>query len=224
MQILVGRTALWTDFLLDLIGIGIAVSWIYWRRSGRHWALLAGLLLVALVLLELRDVPGLVGARLDASERFPLIDDFSMASSAHLWAEVSDGRFDLVPSATSKGLVLRVVGGPPARWPGARMRRFPHDWSDWSELTFIARAVAPAAADVPFRVTLGDWNGRHEHEWFSEPFTATTRWQAFSIDLAAARTRQSGRPLELLDMVGIVFFFPAPTDSVAMEIDDIRLR
>ena len=62
LQLLVGRNALFKDFLLDLIGIGLVVCFIYWRGHGRQKAKWLFLLLLLAIPLQLYYLPWQISA------------------------------------------------------------------------------------------------------------------------------------------------------------------
>jgi hypothetical protein len=222
-QVYVGRSALLADWLLDLFGIGMAVSWLLYRRHRDLRHLLPGLLLVVAAILQLRALPGVVAARRNAQRSFPMLADFESRWADRLWFETYDSHWSLMPSDVAHGTVLRLQGGPPSRWPGVNMRWFPPDWSSYRWLVFEARTVAPTAGEAEFAVRLDDWHARKDKDWFATSLVAEPDWRTFAIDLAAARTAHLERPLQLDDMDLLLFFFSRPTEPLALEIDNVRL-
>lgn len=225
LQELVGRSALWHDWLLDLMGVGMVTGWVWWRAH-RHPAglvLLGALAVTALV--QLRELPPRLQAAADAKARFPVIEDFESARARYLWNDNHDARIAVVPSAArSGGRGLRITGLPGQSWPGANMRRFPHDWTGYQVLELSVRHTAADRDSVRFGVRLDDFRGLRDDDWLDAAFHATREWTTFSLPLADRRTRWTDRPFDLSDVLALVVFLPGPKDTLSLQIDDIRLR
>ena len=224
LQEFVGRTALWHDWLLDLMGIGMVVGWVAWRGRRRRWGLaLVAVLLVAAVA-QLHWLPARMQAAAAARERFPVLEDFEHPYVWQLW-KPNDAALAVSRSAASAGeRGLRIVGAPPARWPGAAMRRFPHDWTGYRTLEFAARHGGAPGDSVRFAVRLDDFTGVKDHDWLDAGFVATDRWRTFTVPLAGRVTRWSRRPFDLADVDAMTFFLVTPRDTSTLLVDDIRLR
>jgi hypothetical protein len=223
LQITVGRSALLADFGLDLLGIGMAVCWLLWRRTGRLRHLVLGGMLVLVALVQMHYLPGVIAARFEAQKRFPLLADFETRWSDRLWSETYDSRTELVATDTAHQIVLHLWGGPSASWPGVNMRWFPADWSGYRWLVFQARTAAPSEGEMTFGLRLDDWRGHRDKDWYAIRCEAGPRWRTYAIDLAAARTRRLDRPLEIDDMDLILFYFMRPRTAMGLEIDNLRL-
>ena len=206
-----------------LLGIGMAVSWLLWRRHGRRRYLAPGVLLVVLAIAQLHFLPGVIAARLEAQRRFPLLADFETRWSDRLWNETYDGRTTLVATDIEHGTVMHIEGGPPSRWPGTNLRWFPPDWSGYRWLVFEARTVAPTTGEERFAVRLDDWQARKDKDWYATSFVAEPQWRTFTIDVIAARTARLERPLHIDDMDLVLFFFARPKQPLGLEIDNVRL-
>ncbi len=225
LQELVGRTALMHDWLLDLMGVGMVVGWVWWRGHGRRVGLLLLAALVTTAVVQLRELPPRMMASAAARERFPVLEDFEGRHAWHLWGD-NDGAVLTMPAeaAATGRRGLRLAGAPPSRWPGAIMRRFPHVWTGYTSLELTVRHAAAGRDSVRFAVRLDDFEGVRDHDWLDAGFWATDRWQTFRIPIAGRTTRWSGRPFDLADVDAITIFLPGPRDSLVLEIDDIRLR
>ena len=223
VQILVGRSALLADWLLDLFGIGMAVSWLLWRRHGLRRYLAPGVLLVVVAVAQLHFLPGVIAARLEAQRRFPLLADFETRWSDRLWSKTYDARTTLVAADPEHGTVMHIAGDPPSRWPGVNLRWSPPDWTGYRWLVFEARTVAPTAGESRFGVRLDDWHGRRDKDWYATSFVAEPQWRTFTIDVIAARTARLERPLHIDDMDLVLFFLARPTQPMGLEIDNVRL-
>ncbi|PID80465.1 hypothetical protein CSA17_00525 [bacterium DOLJORAL78_65_58] len=223
LQLLVGRSALFTDFLLDLAGVGLAVGLVCWRGLKMRWGLTA-MAIIALVLAgQLYFLPGMIVAGLRAARIFPVVCDFEGSQDLWLW----QGNFGAVVERVheeSGNTYLRITGGPPGRWPGADMGHFPPDWTDFSVLKVDVRHSTPGKETVPFTIRLDDFRSRHDHVWISNSFRATTRWQTFRVPLDDRLVRQETRAFEFQDTSKLLFFLGDREDTNSLEIDNIRLE
>ncbi|MFO7654876.1 MAG: hypothetical protein R6X25_13825 [Candidatus Krumholzibacteriia bacterium] len=223
LQTLVGRSARWHDFQLDLIGIGLAWCWLEWRRRRAPLAAFGGAALVALTAWQLLYLPGLIAARFQIQRQFPELADFGHPQAPALWDEQQNAAVAFPDLGPPRGRVLRLAGAPPHDWPGAVMRHFPPDWTPYARLEFMARAVAPGSPPVRIGVRLDDFDSARHKAWAVYTVLATEDWQTYSLPLGATDAGRGRRPLRLQDMHSLLFFFPRPADSVAVEIDEVRL-
>ena len=99
--------------------------------------------------------------------------------------------------------------------------------------TEIAAAVpltaAIAATDTSclftrFCVRLDDMAGERRGVWFTQCFDASDGWQDFQIDLRSLRSNVGDRGLNLQKLLSVVIFFPKPSASTSLAVDDLRLR
>lgn len=225
LQELVGRTALWHDFLLDAMGVGMVTGWVAWRAYGRRAGLVLLAALAVTAVVQLRELPARVQAAADAEARFPVLEDFEGRHVWHLWGDTDESRLSMPAAAARTGnRGLRITGSPPSRWPGAGMRRFPHDWSGFATLELDVRHTSAGRDSVRFGVRLDDFPGIRDHDWLDAGFTATREWRTFRVPLAGRTTRWSKRPFDLTDVDALTIFLVAPGDTVSLEVDDIRLR
>ena len=225
LQELVGRTALLHDWLLDLMGIGMVVGWVWYRGHGRREGLVVVAALVITALAQLWSLPLTMAAAAEARARFPVIADFESRLADQLWNGNYDAELRVAAGAAASGRAgLRITAAPSAAWPGANMRRFPHDWSGYRTLELKVRHANAGPDSVRFGIRLDDFQTLHDHDWIDRGYWATRQWRTVSIDFADRLTRWSGRPFDATDVDVLVVFLATPTDSVTLEIDDVRLR
>jgi VanZ family protein len=225
LQELVGRTALLHDWLLDLMGIGMVVGWVWFRGHGRRGGLVLVAVLVITALAQLWSLPLTMAAAADARARFPVIADFEGRLADRLWNGNHDAKLSVTADAAASGRAgLRIVAGPSSACPGANMRRFPHDWSAYRTLELAVRHATAGLDSVRFGIRLDDFQTLRDHDWIDQGYWATRRWQTVAIDFADRPTRWTGRPFDATDVDVLVVFLATPSDSVTLEIDDVRLR
>lgn len=226
LQPLFGRSALLKDFLLDLVGIGIVVGLILWKGYRRR----AGLALMWVLLLsvpaQLYYLPGVIAAGYHSRRTFPLITDFESGLDHWIWSENFHTRLAYVgvpdgPDGPTG--VLRATGGPPDHWPGVKLRRFPHDWSDYRALEFDVRVVIAPGDSVPMSLRLDDYLGTRENRGARLGFQATRSWRTVRFDLTQAYLSDKSRPLDTSDMELILVYLPRPKAPVVYELDNFRL-
>jgi hypothetical protein len=225
LQLLVGREALWHDFLLDLLGIGMVAGWVLWRGYGSRRGRLLLFLLLLYYPVQLRFVPVVIAGALRARQIFPVVADFEAGRDRWLWQGMyeTEPHFVAVPDGPhGPTRVLRFEGAPPEQWPGARMRRFPHDWTAFTRLVFTARSTGPA--EVRVGVRLEDFAGGREERHARANVTVTPGWRDYAIDLPGLMLTDGSRPLNLADVDIVHFFLPRPKAPLGVEIDDIRLE
>jgi len=225
LQLFVGRTALFHDWLLDLMGIGMVVGWVLFRGHGRRSGLALAGGLVTLAAAQLWYVPVVMMAAREAQERFPVIEDFEGRLAGKLWNGTYDAEIEVTPDAAASGRAgLRLVAGPPGLWPGAAMRRFPHDWSGYQALELQVRHTTAGLDSVRFGIRLDDFETQHDKGYLSRGFWVKNTWRTVRIDFAGRRTLVTDRPFDATDVDLIAVFLRTPADSVTFEIDDVRLR
>lgn len=227
LQLLVGRAALFHDFLLDLIGIGLVAGYVLWKGHDR----VAGRWLVALMLLcalsQVSHVPGVIAAAARARDLFPVIADFEKGRDRWIWDHTNDGEvtFPQVPDTPDgPGRALRLTGAPPDNWPGASMRRFPHDWSAFEVLELDVRVTEAEHDTIPFSVRLEDYAAARANLFTYRGFAATRRWRTITMPLAGLRLNDDSRDLDLGDVDHLIIYFARPDAGVTIEIDNIRLE
>ena len=216
--------------MLDLVGIGLVVGYMLWRGRG----LKVGLWLILTLLLvppaRLYHVPLVAAAVRHCEQIFPLISDLEGPRDHWIW----NGNNALVSvvevpdSPLGAGHVVRLESSPPSPWPGAEMRRFPHDWSDYDVLLVDVRLVDGPAASRRFSIRLDDYVGRKEKTWISSRFEATREWQTFRVPFRNRRTtwgtEKTDRIFDQSDVDRIIIFLPRPDTPSVMEIDNLRLE
>ncbi len=227
LQLLVGRQALFTDFLLDLLGIGIVVAFVIWRGHKRPLAKWIFLLLVLTVPAQLYHMPWRIAATYRCQGMFPLLADFDTYSDRYLWGNNMKGLLSfprIEDSPDGDGHVLRLSGDTESHWPGALMRRFPEDWSEYSVIKLDVRMVEAPGDSVRFGFRLDDYEGIKEMAWIAKSFHATRQWQTFSIPLVDRKLANSDRNLNLAEMDRLIIYFSKPKEMRTIEIDNLRLE
>ena len=87
LQELVGRQALFHDFVLDVMGIAMVVGWILWRGHGRREGVALILAMLAVTAFQLRELPPVMIAADRAGARFPVLEDCRDPVGAALWGD-----------------------------------------------------------------------------------------------------------------------------------------
>ena len=263
IQPLVGRSASLDDVIFDAVGGLLAVAWIWRCRSGRRRPVILVVVVLATIVVMLRQLPAQLMAMGAVTRNFPVLADFTDERALALWRPTYGARIerrhpeDPAPGLASAGnsAHLLVTGGPSRLWPGAVFHYFPRDWSDYSVLAFRARAVGTATAAAvpvavvpvaaapvaeaiaeavaeadtsclltPFCVRLDDIAGERSNVWFTQCFAASDGWQDFQIDLRSLQSNVGDRGLNLQKLLSVVIFFPQPSESTSLALDDLRLR
>jgi hypothetical protein len=183
---------------------------------------------------RLYHVPFVAAASYRSRNLYPLLADLEGKYDHRIWG----GNSALVQivarddTPTGPGHVVRLAAGPPATWPGAEMRRFPHDWSAHDFLLMDVRLVpgpeAEPGASQRFSVRIDDFVGRQEDTWIVDPALATTKWQTLRIPLRDRAVTDGGRMFErtfdLHDVDRILLFLPRPEARAVLEFDNLRLE
>lgn len=227
LQMLVGRQALFQDFLLDLLGIGLVVSFAFWRGNGRQAGKWIFILLLLSIPVQFYYLPWRISAALRAQDMFPVLADFDTYGDNYLWGNTNKGMVSfprIEDSPSGEGRVLRLAGDSTSHWPGAVMRRFPEDWSGYTELKMDVRLIQAAADTYKVGVRLDDYLGAKEKIWLSQSFRATQQWQTFSMPIVNRQLWNGDRNLNIEELDRFMIFFSKPQDPVAIEVDNIRLE
>ena len=230
IQIPFGRQAAFMDFVLDLVGIGLVVGYVLWRGHGLRVGL--GLILALLMIFPARlyHVPFVAIASYRGQEIFPLIADLEGPRDHWIWGG-NNAAVEVVTvpdSPMGPGRVVRLQATPPAHWPSAEMRRFPHDWSAYQYLLLDVRLVGSPGDTQRFSVRLDDFAGRRDHTWISTANTANTSWQTFRIPLRNRQvtdgTNMLDRIFDQTDVDRVLLYLPRPEAPAVLEIDNLRLE
>ena len=227
LQLLVHRQALFTDFLLDLVGIGLVTGFVYWRGHGRQagkWVFVALLISIPV---QLYFLPWRIAATYRGQNMFPVLATFESYGDRYLWSRNMTGRlaYPRIPDAPEgESHVLRITGDAESHWPGASMRRFPDDWSGYKQLKLEARLVEAAGDTAKFGVRLDDYEGIKKNMWVANSFAATRQWQTFTVPITDRPMLNGDRNLNLQEMDRLIIYLPKPRERTMIEIDNIRLE
>jgi len=227
LQLLVGRQALFMDFLLDLVGIGLVVCFVMWKGHQRQAGKWIFLLLLLSIPAQLYYLPWRISATYRCRNMFPVLANFENYGDRYLWSSNMKGKLvyqRIADTPDGEGHVLRLTGGPETHWPGAIMRRFPDDWSGYSTLKLDARLVDAPRDTVKFGLRLDDYDGIKEVVWVSQSFQATRQWQTFTMPIAERQLWNTERNLNLMEMDRVIIYFGKPQETLAIEIDNLRLE
>ena len=159
LQILVGRTPLLHDVLLDMVGVGLAVSFVQWRGYGRRLGLVTLIALLVSIPVQLHKLPLIVAGQYAVQDKFPTLSDFEGKAELALWS----GRYggEIAPVREPDGnTFLRLTTGPSDRWPSLRMGLFPHDWTGYTRLVLRVRHRTAGVDSLKFTVRLDDFASR----------------------------------------------------------------
>lgn len=223
LQQFVGRSPMLSDFALDLLGIGFAMTWIQWRRQHRRAALAAAAFLLSVLAYTVRDVPQMFRAMVEVRRSFPLLAEFESRDTLALWRKHGDSVISLVDVGSVHGHVLQVSTAGREPWPGVGAGRLPADWTGYDELVLDVRLQSPAPDSLQIGVRLDDFEGRDDREWSSRSYFVHHAWQTLRFPLVGLQTDKSGRPLDVGDIFSLVVFFIRPGAPAAFEVDNVRL-
>jgi VanZ family protein len=227
LQLLVGRQALFQDFLLDLVGIGLVVGFILWRGHRNQAGKWIFILLLVSIPVQLYYLPWRIAAAYRVRDIFPVLADFEKYQDRYLWAPNMEGKISfhhVEDSPGGPGTVMRLYGDDDSNWPGTAMRRFPEDWSGYTELKFEARIHESARDTLRFSIRLDDYEGVREEIWLMQSFKATREWRTYSLVIRDRRLFNTDRILELGEMDRLIFYYPRPKEPGTLEFDNIRLE
>lgn len=223
IQQFVGRSPLLDDWLLDLVGIGLTMTWIQWRRGHRRTTLAAAILLLTFLAYTMRDAPRTFRAMVDVRRSFPVLSDFTSRDEVVLWRARDNCTRGLIDVGAPHGQVLRVTTVASDPWPGVTAGRLPADWTGYQELVLDARLQAPSPDSLRFALRLDDFAGRDDHQWASLSYTITHQWRTLRFPLRDLATDQGDRKLERDDIFSLTAFLVRPQVPAVFEIDNVRL-
>lgn len=227
IQIPFGRSALFKDFLLDLLGIGLATGFILWRGHRRSWAQPAFFMLLLVLPAQMWRLPFVAAAASHNRDTFPVIADFESRWDHLLWSDNMEADLEIVEVADGPHgptRVLRLTGAPPVNWPGAYIRRFPRDWTGYTTLAAEVRLVSGGTESGRLGIRLDDVDGIKEEVWISKGVDVGPEWTTVTFRFAEARMQWgSGRVFDHTDLEKVLFYLPKPATETIVEIDDVRL-
>ena len=232
IQIPFKRQANLGDFGLDLVGIGIVCGWVLWRGMRRRAGLWLVIVLLMLIPWRLREVPFVAAAAYEARSLYPVLADLEGPHDKWLWgSNWSTVTIEQVPdSPDGPGGVVRVTASASDHWPGAEMRRFPHDWSAYGVLAMDVRLVSGPADSLRIGVRLDDFVGRRETTWIANRFDIGADWTTVRIPLRDREVGGSGavdgesRLFDLTDVDRLLVYLSRPDTATVFEIDNVRLQ
>ncbi len=219
-----GRSALFQDWLLDLVGIGLVVGFVLWRGHRRKAGKWLFMVLLLCIPAQLWRLPFSAMAQYETRQTFPVIADFEGKQHRWLWEEHYKAEFEVVLDDPPRGNVLRISSGPPSSWPGARMTHFPENWTAYTELVIDARIARAAGDSLRFGIRIDDFKGHRDKVWAQKSFYATRNWQTFTMPVAGRKVLRGDRVLDLGDVELLLIYVGMPKDTFTLEIDNIRLQ
>lgn len=224
LQARFGRSPAVADWLLDAQGVGFAVCWIWFRDRGRRFLPLAGVIVLAgLVLWPLRHLPVTVQEFRAAQARFPVLDDFERPNALALWSKRRQQGLTREPVA-GRGHVLQVYNDGNDRWPGATTGRLPWNWSDHAELHVDCRLIEPSPDSLRVSVRIDDRAGPDDADWAFKGFTVGHEWRTLVVRLDELTTRNRQRPIARDEVFSItIYAVRNEPGTIAYQIDDLRL-
>lgn len=224
LQTRFGRSACWTDWLLDAQGIGFGVCWIWYRRTRRRTLPLIGAAaLLLLVFWPLRTLPVRVQEYRAAQARFPLLEDFDRPQTLIHWSRRKNISRALV-AVEERGRVLQIANHDQERWPGITTRRLPWDWSGYDELHVDCRLVAPSPDSLRVTIWLEDRAGRRDVDYATKSFMVGHNWRTLVVPLDELVTENRQRRVARREITAISILVtrrqPGP---IRLQIDELRL-
>ncbi len=224
LQQFVGRSPLLSDFALDLLGIGLALTWIQWRRRRARAAIAAAAFLLAVLAYTMRDAPALFRAMVDVRRSFPLLSDFESRDQLVLWRERSNEGCSLLSVDPPHGQVLSVSTSGGENWPGVVGGHLPADWTGHDTLVLEARLSSSTADSLRLGIRIDDYLSREDKEWASRGYAITREWRTMRFPLTDLMTSQGTRRIDLGDVFALTVFLARPAGPARFEIDNVRLE
>lgn len=224
LQSLVGRAAGLGDFILDLAGVSLTVSFLVWKGWSNRQGLWTMILVSLLLCTQFYFLPGIIMGSRRAHVIFPTLADFEGPYDSWVWKETYGSNLEILQDDATGNATLLLTGNPQEKWPGAQMSHFPPDWSGFSFLKVDVRHRTPGKDFVPFTIRFDDFEGRLDHVWLSESFRATEEWQTFRFPLQERLVDQETRLFQLDDVHKLLFVLGGKARNHQLEIDNIRLE
>ena len=166
-------------------------------------------------------LPGFIIAEQYAHNRFPLLADFETIIERNLWG-LNDPPVasKLVYMTENDNTFISVTGGADDYYPGASAIGLPRDWSDFSCLTFKARAPQ---GKVSLTVRLDDFQSRSDAVWCGQSFKVSDQWEEYSVNLLKLAESVKSRKFRMDDIDNLLFYMYITKGSRTIQLDDIRL-
>gem|GEM_PF-4584969 len=216
------RTALLTDWLQNLLGIGLALALspqllITIPRRWRPVPVFLAIPIVAIVVLPLWI---LVADTLHARQQFPVL--LTLASPHEVTRIGSGAPWEVTPVGDEPGghvLSIRIPEGG----GGIGVRHFPEDWRDYDQLRL--RIYAPEAFPLTLRVHDALHEGAEQvyNDRFNRRFELQSGWQTLTVRLEDIAGAPVGRTMDLARIRNIGIFNLNPGAEREFLLSDIRL-
>jgi len=145
---------------------------------------------------------------------FPVIFDFNAS-----WQQrfLTKDHCDVLTDSRRGLLIFR-----PGEYPGITIEEPYPNWNGWDRLTFQVSSSMPRPVSLVVRID----DAHHNNEdWdrFNRSFTIKPGDNAISIPIADVRAAPKTRKFDLAHVRRIFLFVPAPKESFALEVSEIRL-
>jgi VanZ family protein len=225
IQFLLGRDASLWDFLRDILGGGITLTWFTpWSRTvprrvrGIVRSLSASILLVACLPLAVALCDEGI-----ARAQFPLLSDFETAFEEDRWHGNANSSVDR--SVARHGKASLRVEMDTSLYSGVSLLYFPRDWTGYRFLRLDV--FNPSSEEIKITCRIHDrWHEEGEQRYedrFNMRFLLRQGWNDLRIDLGEVARAPVGRTMDLGEIRGMGFFaskLPAP---LSIFVDYVRL-
>ncbi|PIE56093.1 MAG: hypothetical protein CSA34_05980 [Desulfobulbus propionicus] len=230
-QRLGGRSVSFFDLLRNMLGCLAAFCWLILPRevagSGMHGTVWRRVVLTAagitFFLLIFTAVP-LSRALLDehrARKQFPVLSDFQSSMEVERW----QGRVHYDRQMARHGKGAMRVQLTTAKYSGASLMYFPHDWRDFTWLCLSVFKVDEEPMCLHCRIhdsNHGD-HGRVFTDRFLQRFELQQGWNDLQISLDAVRKSPATRLMDMAQIEGLGFFVTRQQRPRTIYIDHVYL-
>ena len=223
LQSLTARNPSGRDIAMNVLGIALAVLWLYTRHYLQRAAprlVLRSIVVLAIAILFIRPMQ-MLAADWHRQKAFPVLSDFEHWTDTLNW---SAGTRSAEQARDGKHALKVVLPEQPLA--GASLRYFPRQWHEHACLSLSV--YNPQAKALPLSLRVHD--NRHRqmgeayHDRYNQNFNAKPGWNDLQVPLEKIAHAAQTRIISLDEISTVrVFYQGTPTAGTTFYIDAVRL-
>lgn len=226
VQSKVGRSASWSDFWLDLLGVCAGVSlYLSWLLRGAwRWVFLC--LAVLLIGVDLYDPYKVLKAGRLRAVAFPVIADFDNPALNFFVHAGNTGKVSFVAAPDEwpeNATQVAKLEQFPGAWPGLNITEVFPDWRNYQVLEFDIFNPQPESA----RFTLRVHDAHHDYQYsdrYNKTLKITQGLHHFEIPLEKIKQGPKHRANDMANIRGLMIYSYKLDKKRTLYVDNIQLR
>ena len=226
VQSKIGRSASWSDFLMDLVGISAgALAFLSLKIKGMSQFILPFVALTLLLGCFISPFRWLYAEKVRDSV-FPIIGDFETPAVNRYFKGSYSASLTVVDAPEewlgNESKVARIDVRP-GSWPGIQAFEMQDDWRDYSTLKF--QVYNPQAESLRVVLRVNDTNHDNKHDdRFNRTYDLAPGEHEISVEIDDIIHTRSGRVLNQKRLQNLMVYMNKPTATYTLYFDNFRLE